>query len=446
MKKHYLIVLLILPFFINSCGVNSENPAVAAENGSVYFSFPKTNAPVNVTSVQVTFTRQNFEPIVRQLNLTSDSTANLLISSIAVGTWHLRIDAKNSSNEILYTGEADVIIQTNFITQVSLTLNPTGGGVQTGSINIIVNWGPPTVITSSWTDYNLNPMITPTNSYYDLGGVRQGFIIYDDGKYKMFYQGITYSAKAYICYTESIDGRNWVYNHQNPIITPSNSVNSWDCYSVSAGPVIKINGIYHMYYYGWSSSSSSAPWSIGLATSTDCINWVKRSHPVLSSNSANSNQIVPNSIIKIGDYYYLYYTQRNYPNYTVNVAKSLNGIDFMNVNNAPVLAPTYPWESNAVMFGSVIKDGESYKMVYGAGSQNSSSGKTFIGYATSLDGLNWTKSETPIFDNTKTSNNWGVFGIAYPIFIKTDTEYRVYYSGEPMGGGAMRIGMMKKPI
>lgn len=448
MKKYLFTVLLILPFLINSCGVNSENPASAAESGNVYFSFSKTNAPENVSSVEVKLTRQNFEPIIRQMNLTSDSTANLMIPSVATGSWHLKIDAKNNSNEIVYTGEADVVVQANFITQVTLTLNPTGGGgVQTGSVNISVNWGTPAPTPSGWVDFPQNPLIVPTNSYYDNKGVRQGFVFYDNGKFKMFYLGLTYSAKSYICYAESNDGINWTYPLQNPVISPTDSMGWWDSHGVSAGPVIKINGVYHMYYCGWPSSDVNARWSIGLATSADGINWVKRPQPVVAANSIGANQIGPNSILKIGDYYYLYYTNRNYPNYNIGVMKSLNGVDFTPATNTPVLVPTLPWEGTGVNMASVIKDGDGYKMVYGAGVSSSiNNNLSCFGFATSPNGLTWTKSEIPIFDNTKTSNGWGRFDIAYPNLIKTDSEYRVYYSADGNGSTIYRIGMMRKPL
>lgn len=444
MKKYYYVVLFVLPFLMNSCGVSSENPASAAESGNLYFSFSKTNAPENVTSVEVKLTRINFEPIIRQMDLTSDTTANLMIPAVATGSWHLKIDAKNGSNQILYTGETDVVVQANFITQVSLTLNPTGGGVQTGSINISVNWGVAQT-TNGWIDYPQNPLISPTNSYYDNRGVRQSFVFFDEGKYKMFYLGLTYSAKAYICYTESSDGLNWTFPLTNPVISPSNTPNAWDGYGVASGPCIKINGVYHLYYCGWASSAANAPWSIGLATSTDGVNWVKREQPVITGVSVGANQIGANSIIRIGDYYYLYYTNRNYPNYNINVMKSLNGVDFTPVTNAPVLMPTFQWEGTGVYMASVIKDGDNYKMVYGAGVNSSTANnKSYIGFATSPNGLTWTKSETPIFDNTKTANGWGAFEIAYPSLIKTDSEYRVYYSADSNGSTIYRIGMMRK--
>lgn len=51
----------------------------------------------------------------------------------------------------------------------------------------------------------------------------------------------------------------------------------------------------------------------------------------------------------------------------------------------PVLRPTEPWEANsATIYGSVIRDGQKYRMWYLVGKGN-------VGYAESPDGITWTK-------------------------------------------------------
>lgn len=106
---------------------------------------------------------------------------------------------------------------------------------------------------------------------------------------------------------------------------------------------------------------------------------MKREQPVIAGVNVGANQIGPNSIIKIGDYYYLCYTNRNYPNYNINVMKSLNGVDFTPVTNDPVLMPTFQREGTGVYMASVIKDGDNYKMVYSAGVNSSTANnKSYI--------------------------------------------------------------------
>ena len=57
----------------------------------------------------------------------------------------------------------------------------------------------------------------------------------------------------------------------------------------------------------------------------------------------------------------------------------------------PIMRPTEPWEGNAVLiFGSVIREGDKYRMWYMGGGG--------LAYAESTDGLNWVR---PIFDFVK---------------------------------------------
>ena len=52
-----------------------------------------------------------------------------------------------------------------------------------------------------------------------------------------------------------------------------------------------------MYYSGWASPYEE--WDVGLATSTDGINWQKYPTPVLLGGSSSEFQIVATSVIKI---------------------------------------------------------------------------------------------------------------------------------------------------
>ncbi|MBK7501091.1 MAG: hypothetical protein IPI19_18960 [Ignavibacteriales bacterium] len=58
-------------------------------------------------------------------------------------------------------------------------------------------------------------------------------------------------------------------NIPKPGYFPGN-VNSWDSKSVSPGAVLKENGIYKMYYCGYSDEYDN--WYVGLATSVNGIN------------------------------------------------------------------------------------------------------------------------------------------------------------------------------
>jgi hypothetical protein len=115
------------------------------QNGKLFLNIDKANAPESVVWVEAFLTRSGQDTIYGIMNLLSDSTADLILEDIQAGEWHLRVDAKDSAEVVLYTGETDVQIFAGFTTQINLVLQPTGAGV--GNIYIWVTWGtgaPPT--------------------------------------------------------------------------------------------------------------------------------------------------------------------------------------------------------------------------------------------------------------------------------------------------------------
>lgn len=430
MRKLLVLFASVLLLIITSCTNEIVTPPTE-NSGKLILKVDKQNAPANVVYVKAYLTRENFNPIVASLNLLSDSTADLLLNNINAGNWHLKVDAENDSGLVLYSGETDVEVFAGFTSQVYLTLTPTGAGV--GSIYINVTWGVPSSF--NWTDYQNNPILASSNNYYDYYGISQPVVIYDEGIYKMWYYGDSGGGQTYILYAESNDGINWTPYSGNPVISPSYYGN-WDSESVNPGAVLKENGVYKMYYGGWSSQNSV--WSIGLATSTDGINWTKYPQPILTGTYGWEYQLVPSSIIKFNDTYYLYYTGRNLPEYKIGVAISNDGINFNRYVNNPILSSSVVWEDNGVLDASVVLENDQFEMIF----MNSLADG--FGLATSTDGLNWEKgNNNPFFSKENTSNNWANVKIAYPNYIKLSNEKRIYYSGLDSYNSGYKIGFVR---
>ena len=432
MKKLFVLFALFVLVLIVSCTNEITSPP-SANSGKLLLKIDKQNAPESVVFVKAYLTRENFDPISGTLNLISDSTADILLNEIDAGTWHLKVDAEDDSGLVLYTGETEVQVFAGFTSQVYLTLQPTGSG--TGSIYINVTWGGPG--NSSWQDYLLNPMIESSNNYYDYYGIAQCVVLFDEGLYKMWYYGADYlgSGTGNILYAISNDGLNWNPYSGNPVMVPG-IYGSWDSYNVQPCAVLKENGIFKMYYTGYSDVYGT--WSIGLATSIDGINWEKYPSPILVPSNYWDYQLVASSIVKLNGSYYLYYTGRNMPNYLVGVAVSTDGINFTKYPGNPILSNTQQWEANGVLDANVFNDNGILRMVF---MNSSASG---FGIATSSDGLNWTKANNnPFFTNQNTSNNWASGKIAYPYWLKLPNETRIYYSGL-ISGIEFKIGMVRK--
>ncbi|MBN1482928.1 T9SS C-terminal target domain-containing protein [candidate division KSB1 bacterium] len=142
-----------------------------------------------------------------------------------------------------------------------------------------------------------------------------------------------------------------------------------------AGPVIKDETEYKMWYMG----SKGQVAQIGYATSADGLHWVKYDDP------------------------------------TTTEAPFANSDPVLKVGNSPA------WDSQAAFDHWVIRTENGYEMWYtGYGI-----GQMSIGYATSADGISWTKSpDNPIF---KHNPPWGSAHFT-PCVLLFDNTYHMWYS------------------
>ncbi|MGE5437425.1 MAG: hypothetical protein ACM3O3_09390 [Syntrophothermus sp.] len=422
MNKFVFILGFLLSLIVVSC--SNDNVVSPTENstGSISLIFDKTTIPSDVTHVKLNLVREGYNTIQRIMDLTSDTTAELNINKIEVGTWFLKVAAFGEQNDTLYYGETQVIITESNTTIVNLRLNPVDHG-KYGNIKIFVTWGTFPIPTCHWVDCG---PIMGGGLPGQANGVFDPNIIYEDGIYKMWYAGINNSAKCFIFYATSTDGINWEKKYE-PILTPNININ-WASYSVNTPKVIKVNGTYKMYFTGW--ADPSGHWNIGLATSSDGINWTMNTTPVLQGTSGDKYQLVPGDIVMYNGKYYLYYMGRNFPSMKIYLATSTDGINFT-TNNTPVITPTYSWEGNSIYQPTLIYDECKFKMVY-IDYDNTEN----LGYAESIDGINWEKQENPIFNTYDFKNHWAsdVFDIN---FRKINNEYKIWYGSE-----SYRIGLL----
>lgn len=429
--KHLIYLSILLLFLLSISCTEKSNPVETKQFGKVILKIDRANAPQGITIVRATLSRTGYSNIVATMNILSDTTADLVLNNIPVGVWLLKVEALNDSMVVLYSGETEVNILAGIITQVNLTLTPTGQG--TGSIRIFVSWGT-TQTNLNWIDNPTNPVLSSSNSYFDFYGVAEPRIIFDEGKYKMWYYGDEGSAKKHVLYAESVDGINWT-RYPVPVLSPGNS--SWDSWAVQPGYVIKEGNTFKMYFVAY--SNQNGPWYIGLATSVDGINWVKRSTPVLNPGSGWEFQIGTSFVLKKDNKYYLYYIGRNFPYFNIGLAISNDGINFTKYSGNPILTATQNWEQNGIMYPNIYFENGIYKMIYHDGSNNG------FGYAYSNDAINWTKdSRNPFFRRNFTISGWGNASISYPCYIKVNNEERIYYSGYSTLSNKYRIGFLKR--
>lgn len=428
MVKNYLIqIVLFVALIFSSCSKDViTNPGTTGTSslsqGSVSLRMDKNTAPNNAVKVVAYLYLTNYDTLSETMNLINDTSANILFQSVPAGNWHLEVNVLDSMQTVIYTGKTDVNILAGITTQVSLTLVPTGQG--TGGIEITVNWGQNS---SAWVDYQGNPIFTVADNPSYPNAVSTAKIIYDNGMYKMWYFCTYNAGKGNIWYADSKDGIHWQSPYSQAVFTNGNS-GAWDDYTVVPNSIIKEDSVYLLYYVGWQSQYGQR--QIGLATSTDGINWERYPNPVIKADSLDNYQVAGCSVLNVNGKFYMYYDTTpldNYNNKKINVAFSSDGIKWTNYSGNPILTASEPWESIGILAASVIYDNGQFVMIY------SSSDRTKFGIAFSKDGVNWNKSPNPAFTLDNTNQKYSQ--INYPFLMKAGNEYRLYYTATSSNNG-----------
>jgi predicted GH43/DUF377 family glycosyl hydrolase len=182
--------------------------------------------------------------------------------------------------------------------------------------------------------------------------------------------------------------------------------------------------------------------SIALSTSSDGKNWTTP-EIVLGPREETGweNDMNRPSIVVKDGLYHLWYTGQAGGQSWIGYATSTDGKNFTRQSDRPVLSPELPWEKVAVMCPHVVWDDKAklYKMWYSGGEQYEPDA---IGYATSKDGLVWAKhAQNPVFA-ADPATEWESRKVTACQVIRRDDDYLMFYIGFEDIDTA-RIGMAK---
>lgn len=123
-----------------------------------------------------------------------------------------------------------------------------------------------------------------------------------------------------------------------------------------------------------------------------------------------------------------------YP-FRIGFALSADGINWTKYAGNPVLTPSAgTWDESSVELGMVLRENGQYKMWY-HGRRNDI---RQIGYATSPDGINWTKNANPVL--SAGSAAWEVGGVAWCSVLSNSGSYTMFYTAFEVTGTIIRIG------
>jgi len=296
-----------------------------------------------------------------------------------------------------------------------------------------------------WTKDDGNPVLLkgPAESW-DVVAVAFPKVILDGSTFKMWYAGDD-GTNWRIGYATSTDGVSWTKHASNPVIDVG-PTGSWDDERVNPGAVIFDGSSYKMWYWGYDGTNRRT----GYATSGDGIDWTKHaSNPVMDvgpSGEWDDSWAIITAVIFNGSDYQGWYIGDDGPNFNFRTgyATSPDGITWTKHASNPVLnfGATGEWDSAQAGGEAVLLSEGIYEMWYNGFKQGTN---VQIGYATSTDGLVWTKSESNPVLLFGPFADWDWSGVFAPAVLYDGTSYHLWYVGISSGLG-FKIGYATAPF
>lgn len=157
-------------------------------------------------------------------------------------------------------------------------------------------------------------------------------------------------------------------------------------------------------------------------------------NPIVSpSKPYDTGSAFSSSTVFFNNQFYMYYSGSDGQKDTINLATSLDGLNWTKNNANPLISPNlnnpFLCEKGA-HDPDVIYDSEElkFKMWYVVNCEPKSTGvpRYWIKYAESIDGINWAVNDNPVLSP---SNPWEIEGLTWPTVLKENNQYKMWYSG-----------------
>lgn len=306
---------------------------------------------------------------------------------------------------------------------------------------------------SNFIKHPTNPVLsrTPVFGAWDAIAVSDPHVLEYNDTLRMWYTGVGWlsaldtTVHQRIGYAWSLDGINWTQYTNNPVLDKSDGY--WDDLGVETSTIIVDTGAianerYKMWYAG--QNSISGVYDIGYAYSPDGINWTKSSsNPILQTgiNTSWENAYLEGpSVLFHNDTLRMWYASvdltgdGSLSDFTGNIgyAWSLDGINWNKHPSNPIFTSydSPNWDQASVADPHVIRKGGQYHMFYAG--LNSWANENFkMGYAISNDGINWTRPVSSPVLETGSFGEWDDEDASYGcvIYNSTINQYQMWYTG-----------------
>ncbi|MGD8441183.1 MAG: hypothetical protein PVG53_11640 [Holophagae bacterium] len=241
----------------------------------------------------------------------------------------------------------------------------------------------------------------------------------------------------------------WVPYPGNPVIGPPAS-GTWESALRGVEGLVVVDGTYHLFF----TATATEPFydhAIGHATSPDGINWeMDPANPVLTPETEGSwhvSSLISAAVYHDGELFQMWYGGDDYSDIRVGYATSPDGTSWTRYSGNPVLSegPAGSFDAALVAPNDVLYHDGLYRMWYGAAPNRvlTDSDDT-IGYATSPDGVTWTRHPSPVLEPTEEWEGFMIYGVGVDF---DGSIYRMWYPGYGYEGGErrIRIGVATSP-
>lgn len=241
-----------------------------------------------------------------------------------------------------------------------------------------------------------------------------------------------------ISYATSKDGKHWHKPAGNPIL-PINGVHT---------PRVIHDADGWKMYYSMFNHDPDIPGTgaIGLATSEDGTQWTMSDEPIITATPGewDEDAVSHCAVSYDGKTYYMWYSGSSSGVSKVGLATSSDGIRWTKFENNPVFIPSDDGWDGANCGQSVVtyRNGKFHMFFLGANRLECCSWS--IGYATSPDGINWTRAQSnPVL--TSTGSGWESQSMGTAGLVIMNDTLHVWYSAESERTGKWAIGLATMP-
>jgi hypothetical protein len=293
----------------------------------------------------------------------------------------------------------------------------------------------------------------------------------------------------------------WQRDSNSPVISLGQT-GSFDDMHLFAPCVIYQNGVHSMWYSGSRGEVGDRVFNLGMATSTDGVNFHKCDHnPVYTFGDGRHSILTPTvlrspdgSVLREDGQLRMWFASTDFPTgnglHTLHATSSSDGNSwsppsqpllediyaptiiredgrykmwYIDVaedpwyvrygesgdgfawdrSNEPVLQLDQPWEAGRLFYPTVLKYQEHYFMWYGSylGQDRQ---KTALGFAVSADGIAWTKNpQNPVFQPEPTNTWESHYTTSQSVIRYPDGSWRIWYAtrtGPPFVHKYLAIG------